>query len=88
VLQHNTIEAVLERGEKLNDTVVIMMLLCVAAQHDRSCAVAGEKLDDTVVIMMLLCVAAQHDRSSARAGGEAGRHCCNYDVALCCSTTR
>jgi hypothetical protein len=61
VLQHNTIEAVLERGETLNDTVVIMMLLCVAAQHDRSCAGAG---------------------------GDAERHCCNYDVALCCSTTR
>jgi hypothetical protein len=35
------IEAVLERGEKLDDTVVIMMLLCVAAQHDRNCAGAG-----------------------------------------------
>jgi hypothetical protein len=48
----------------------------------------GEKLDDTVVIMMLLCVAAQLDRSCAGGWGEAGRHCCNYDVALCCSTTR
>ncbi len=41
MLQHNTIEAVLERGEKLDDTVVIMMLLCVAAQHNRSCSGAG-----------------------------------------------
>jgi hypothetical protein len=41
VLQHNTIETVLELGEKLDDTVVIMMLLCVAAQHDRSGAGAG-----------------------------------------------
>jgi hypothetical protein len=53
VLQHNTIEAVLEQGEKLDDTVVIMMLLCVAEQQDRSCAGAGEKLDDTVVIMIV-----------------------------------
>ncbi len=53
MLQHNTIEAVLEQGEKLDDTVVIMMLLCVAEQQDRSCAGAGEKLDDTVVIMIV-----------------------------------
>jgi hypothetical protein len=83
----NERESVLERGEELDDTVVIMMLHGVAAQHDRSCAGAGG-LDDTVVIMMLHCVAAQHDRSCAGAGGEAGRHCCNYDVALCCSTTQ